>query len=96
MLVEGATGVEIARTLGIRVETISRWKRAPAFAAEVERLVRVARNGTPLERAGALLPFALDVLQDALTDSRPIALSLRVTAAAALLNFAAALGEREP
>ena len=96
LMVEGLSGVAIAGALGIRAETVSRWKRAPAFAAEVRRLVDTAQNGTPRERTAALLPRAFDALQDALDDSRPVALSLRVSAAAALLNFAAALGERGP
>jgi hypothetical protein len=91
LLVQGKSGAETARAVGVRAETVSNWKRAPAFAAELRRLVDLAADGDTQARLHALTPKALDALQAALTDDRPAALHLRLTAAAALLHFAAAI-----
>lgn len=95
LMATGASGAEIARAVGVRPETVSRWRRNPVFIGELQRLVLLASNGTPRERVEALMPRALDALQDVLTNTRPGALAVRVEAAKALLYFAAALTQAE-
>ena len=80
----GATGAEIARAVGVPPETVSRWRRNPVFIGELQRLVLLASNGTPRERVEALIPRALDCLQDVLTDTKPGYLPLRIEAAKAV------------
>lgn len=88
-LARGASGVETARAVKVRPETISAWRRFPAFAAELARLIELAQQGTARERAEALAPRALDALQRALTDERADPRA-KIAAADALLRFLAA------
>ena len=94
VLARGESGAAAARAVGVRPETVSRWRQSPTFTAELRRLVELAEQGSARQRAAALLPAALDVVQDALLEPgwSP---SFRIAAATALLNFAAAaLSER--
>ena len=93
-LVRGASGAEAAAAANVRPETISRWRRDPAFISELRRLVELAEHGDTRARVEALTPKALDALTDALASTRA-PLALRVEAAAALLAFAASI-QRPP
>ena len=44
MLAHGMKTIEIAAHLGLRRETLSRWKRIPHFKAEFERLMHTVRE----------------------------------------------------
>jgi hypothetical protein len=87
-LARGRTGTQAAAAVGVRPETLSRWRQTPAFAAELRRLAELAEQGDARARAEALTRPALDVLQATLTDRRAPQ-ALRVEAAAAVLRFAA-------
>ena len=88
-LARGRTGAETAAAVGIRPETVSRWRQLPAFALELRRLVEVAEVGDPAARVEALIRPALDTLQAVLTDPHA-ARPAKIAAASALLSFAAA------
>lgn len=89
MLARGATGKATAAAVGVTPETISHWRQNPAFNAEIQRAVDLAKDGDPRTRADALAPRALDALASVLTNNRADQ-GLRVQAAAAILAFIAA------
>jgi hypothetical protein len=95
LAVRGVPGVQIAATIGVRPETVSRWKALPQFQAEIGRLVELGRKGDLSARAEALAGPALDALAAALGSHRST-VEVRVQAASALLAFAAVLGRRDP
>jgi hypothetical protein len=89
LLAQGETGLETARILETRPETVSRWHRDPAFIAEIRRLADLVKDGDPGIRVEALIPRALDVLGDVMSDARADQF-LKIQAAQALLSFAVA------
>jgi hypothetical protein len=93
LLAEGANGITTAAAVGVRPETLSRWHRLPAFAAELRRLVERAHGATTTERVEALTGPALDVLERVvLANTAPDPLRVH---AAALLAFAASIAPHQ-
>ena len=45
LLASGITGVEVARQLKLRPETLSQWKKIPAFNEKFEQLMEEVRAG---------------------------------------------------
>lgn len=83
----GWSGVDIADELGVRQETVSRWRKLPAWQAEYERILSEARA----ELAGRIMELssaALDRLADLL--DYPHDPGVRLRAAVAVLQIAGA------
>lgn len=95
LLARGATGIETARVLDIAPETVSRWRREPAFTAELRRAIELGKDGDPRTRVEALTPRALDALEAVLTNAKTDP-ALKVRAAEVLLSFAAVFQEPAP
>lgn len=83
----GWSGVDIAAELGVRQETVSRWRKLPAWQAEYERILSEARA----ELAGRIMELsseALDRLADLL--DYPHDPGVRLRASVAVLQIAGA------
>lgn len=63
LLASGMTVREVAGQLKIRPETLSRWKRLPAFEAEHSRAVEAVQSALR-ERMSGLVDKAINVLGD--------------------------------
>jgi len=73
LLALGRTGRSVAEQLGIREETVSRWKQRPEFRAAVNLYVKQVEE-VVLNRFRAVSGLALDVLEQALrSDEVPLA-----------------------
>lgn len=82
-MLAGQKQVDLAETVGVTPETISRWKRDPVFQAEHNRRRREV-SSLASERLRRLQLDALDVLADMLTARTQ---KDRYNAAMALLNL---------
>ena len=72
LLALGRTGRSVAGELGIREETVSRWKQRPAFQAQVNLYVKQIEE-VVLNRYRALSGVALNVIEQALrSDAIPL------------------------
>jgi hypothetical protein len=83
----GWSGVHIAEELGVRPETVSRWRKLPAWQAEVDRILFQARA----ELGGRIIELsqvALDEIEKLLR--YPHNASVRLRASVAMLQIAQA------
>lgn len=92
LLVAGAKQVEIAETLGVTQETVSRWRNSPLFAAALNLAVRDAYAATIGEVRG-LVKDAVSALKECMysEDER-----LRLSAALAVLRLHLQLDSTAP
>jgi hypothetical protein len=92
-LATGGSPLDAAAASRVTLRTLARWRRQPAFAAQVRR----HRDDLAAQALGRLcdhLGRAADTLADLLDDPRP---AVRLRAAAALLDAAASLrGDVDP
>ena len=62
LVVQGRSGKEIAKELSVTEETISRWKKQPAFIALVNELLEQLRDTTQQKMRNLVLT-ALEILE---------------------------------
>ena len=79
MAATGSTGREIAAEVGVTEETVSKWRQLPEFQAEVNSLLKAARDEAGC-RLRDMTRQALDVIQEALANSQ-LPMKLRLDAA---------------
>ena len=61
LVVQGRSGREIAKQLGVTEETVSRWKKQPVFIAMVNDLLGQLRDTTQQKMRNLVL-LALEIL----------------------------------
>lgn len=84
LLAGGVSGKQTAEQVGVRPETVSRWKVDPAFQEEIDHCLDEIAQGDPKRRAVSLVPQALDVLVVGMKHPEG---ATRIRAAAAILQF---------
>ena len=84
LIAAGTPVAEVAVELGVRPESVSRWRRSPVFQEKVHELIR-ERYGATLNQAASLIPEALTALDQALHHAD---WNIRVKAALGLLRLA--------
>ena len=67
LVVQGRSGREIAKQLGVTEETVSRWKKQPAFIAMVNDLLGQLRDTTQQKMRNLVL-LALEILEKELSN----------------------------
>lgn len=85
LLALGKSYTEIADTLGLDREAVSRWAKTPKIVAEVERIQREASEDT-LRRLKGLQERATDALSDVLDSRGATVANARVRAAAEVFD----------
>ena len=88
LVLAGHSSAEVAKQVGVRRETVWRWKQDPAFAVELHGLQAVRRVAVQDELEGAALE-AVQVLRGLMADEG-VNPGVRVRAATALLDRAGA------
>ena len=61
LVAQGVSGKDIAKTLKITEETVSRWKQQPEFKAEVNQLLKECRDDTQ-HRLRSIVNKSLEIL----------------------------------
>ena len=67
LVVQGRSGREIAKQLGVTEETVSRWKKQPVFIAMVNDLLGQLRDTTQQKMRNLVL-LALEILEKELSN----------------------------
>ncbi len=67
LVAQGRSGREIAKQLGVTEETVSRWKKQPAFIAMVNDLLGQLRDTTQQKMRNLVL-LALEILEKELSN----------------------------
>jgi len=80
----GWKGTDIAESLGVRQETVSRWRKLPAYRAAIEGHLADSRNATA-GRMADMVGHALDVIEEQMDYKHDRSIKLR--AAIALLQL---------
>lgn len=80
----GWKGTDIADSLGVRQETVSRWRKLPTYRAAIEGHLADSRNATA-GRMADLVEHALDVIEEQMDYKHDRSIKLR--AAIALLQL---------
>lgn len=62
MLASGKTGAAVADALGVRKETVSRWRQLPEFRAGLNEVIEEVRESTR-HRLTAMVEKALEVIE---------------------------------
>ena len=76
LVAQGVSGKDIAKTLKITEETVSRWKQQPDFKAEVNQLLKECRDDTQ-HRLRSIVNKSLEILIDELrNDSSDVRVNL--------------------
>ena len=85
MLAGGSTGREVARDLGVREETVSRWRTNPVFSAALNQQLTEQRTATA-QKLRRLAVQSIDILE-AIFDDRDTSLHVRMTIAIKVLQM---------
>ncbi|HIM37180.1 MAG TPA: hypothetical protein EYM38_04045, partial [Dehalococcoidia bacterium] len=85
MLAGGSTGREVARDLGVREETVSRWRTNPVFTAALNQQLTEQRTATA-QKLRRLAVQSIDILE-AIFDDRDTSLHVRMTIAIKVLQM---------
>ena len=85
MLACGATGREVARDLGVREETVSRWRTNPVFTAALNQQLTEQRTATA-QKLRRLAVRSIDILE-AIFDDPEASSHVRMTIAIKVLQM---------
>ena len=88
MTASGQRGCDIAESLAVSRETVSRWRQLPEFQAAVNTMLRDAQNATR-DRLRGLAGKALDTVEEVLQD-KAVPASERLKAAFKVLDLCGA------
>ncbi len=89
LVAQGVSGKDIAKTLKITEETVSRWKQQPEFKAEVNQLLKECRDDTQY-RLRSIVNKSLEILMNELgndTSDMRVNLALKVLQNMKLNNY---------